>query len=373
MDIAARLLGSMEPTNAGTWDRIPAYADEVRQTVEDPFAALVIAFALGLLLYWLDPAYAAPEYQRYLPSEYLGRRLKEHGADPRVALSVYMHALNELMSDSLNERIILMGSMYRIGFDTVFATFVIGSLMAVGSALALGGVSVASDLQSLVVNGGWTVVATLVTGILAWRTRPEPDRPADAKETARQDFGASADVGRSALMVSAALLGILLFGNLSSDVLSSVSLILAYAVVLGFWVILRLRGPQWRDWLRTIRKRGTRSFAPTEQFELWQVVSIDGSLVVAVSLLLAAIGGGMDPIQVAVPNVLLLMAFILAYLRKYERQLHAVYWNQHTWIDLNLEQLLKLAESLAALGEATSSTGTKRSDSDEKETAPRPM
>jgi hypothetical protein len=246
-----------------------------------------------------------------------------------------MHAMNELMSDSLNDRVILMGAMYRIGFDTVFATFVIGSMMVLCSALVFGPGSAAIEFSQFGTAGGWLLATIAATALFVWRTRPE------------DGHSWSGAFLRSLLLLGIAITGIVLFDNVASYPWASGFLTASYAAVLAIWTVLRLRGPQWRQWLHTIRARGPRTFTPGSAFELWEQALIDGSLVVSVSLLLTVVAGQLSYIQLAVPNVLLLTALVLAYLRKYERQLHAVYWNQRTWIDLNIDELVSHGEVLA--------------------------
>src|SRR5437764_1381675 len=70
IDVALRVLGSVKGI------AVAPFVD-TRKLIETPLHAATIAFGLGLLLYFVDPGYGAPQYYGNIPSTHLRRKLSE--------------------------------------------------------------------------------------------------------------------------------------------------------------------------------------------------------------------------------------------------------------------------------------------------------
>lgn len=99
-------------------------------TVERPAVGVVVAFGTGIILYYLDLAYSAPQFFEYIPSSYLSERLgkERYSTD---ALSLFFLASDKLLPPEMRERALLYGALYRTGFQVVLFTLASAAVLPV--------------------------------------------------------------------------------------------------------------------------------------------------------------------------------------------------------------------------------------------------
>jgi predicted permease len=80
------------------------------------FALVGLVLALGLVLYFLDLPYKSAVYSSHQPTELLAAWYKK---PEREVVSLYFHLLDTELPSLIRSRALYMGSIFRIGFETV--------------------------------------------------------------------------------------------------------------------------------------------------------------------------------------------------------------------------------------------------------------
>jgi hypothetical protein len=154
------------------------------QFIEDPLRGLAAAFAVGFVLYFLDPGYSTGAYRKNLPSDKVQEVAADYGYSDVDRRDVYFLLFNEHMPADLRERSLLYGAFFRIGFLGIILTHIASSALVVGILFYS---TSQSELASLSDMSGPTAVAvgwgSVTAGIGAvwvgrrWRTRRPEHHP----------------------------------------------------------------------------------------------------------------------------------------------------------------------------------------------------
>lgn len=307
----------------------PPWSQALTGFLEDPFTGIASAFAIGLVLYWLDPGYGAPQYYAHIPSSHLRDLMLERGVQGDH-LSLYFQAMHSLMPDGLREQGLLYGAFYRIGFQATTYAILVGAALPLGIAMTIGPPGRSQRWPP------WIVVASiiLIACLVAW-----PFLRCLFK-------GRGVSIGLVlTLYVFGSTMGTLsTWGNYAGGWFDSrvdrESLLAAYAGVLFLaWLALRLVGPlrpYWRYF------RGGMRGKPDNPHTEVQIGAINSSPAIFAVAGLAATGASLAPIQVIGITSILGVGLGLAILRKHERQLTGIYKNQNQWLTANLDKVLTL-------------------------------
>lgn len=308
--------------------------------VEDPIRGLVLAFAFGICLYFTEPGYNAPQFFYRIPSSHFHSLLsKRVPSDPdlvKKALSLYFRALDELVPDSLQERALLYGAFYRIGFQTIFFTLAVASSLPL-AIVALGGVDPPAEWSSPGL-GTWLVVAIPVVvgsaGLVAARL------PARHPQARRLGWRFTLGLG---LLATGTTLGWISYT--SPD--TAEGLVNPEAVVsaltglqLGIWALLRLRGPI-KPFVRSLWV--PQSHRPDRPHSDAQIAFLDLSAFAPAAAGLLVLRPSIEFLQVVGVCLLGAIALLLSSAKKHERRLAGIYSNQNAWLDANVERVVALA------------------------------
>lgn len=310
--------------------------------LEDPFRGLAVAFALGYVLYFLDPGYQAGSYRRDLPSDHLSKVLEECGYPRADRRDVYFLLLNEHMPADLRERSLLYGAFFRIGFLSIMLTQLTSVLIVIGllyvTTAAATEASLAAIFSPTAMGLTWSSIGVLLGG--GWvfrRKRTKRDRRVRSE-------GAFLDSGNGIalliILVGAATLAIGMthpeLGLSDGRLVVTVGL----AVATSLWLGARLAGPLW-EWAKAM-VRGDPYYKPREDFSSDTELLLDYCLTVLVLASLTLMSNALGTVQLMLAAGLPLVALSLAFVRKHERQQHGIYRNQNAWIEEHLNLAVTL-------------------------------
>lgn len=328
VDLGARLIASMtvvRPSASGLVDAAQAFVD----LVEDPFRGIVVAFGLGLILYFVNPAYATPQYWKDIPSEHVKQKADKDGLQNVDATGLYFLALNELMPTALRDRVLLYGQMYRIGFETVFYALLTVVATAVSALVIVGSSRSAFSLN----QSAWIFLVLLVIELALFAFRLEVLRKEDLVRQAKS-------IAKWTFAVPVSLIVLLAFGGwvgltVWPDKTGTVVIVLSATAAGAIWTLLRLKGRDWWPYIIFPIGRGTRPYRTTDAHSPFELLVLDAAFVTPWLFLMAGSSSALSVVHVGAPVALTMVALFLSHLRKYERQNHGVYRNQRLWIDLN--------------------------------------
>lgn len=320
VDFGARLTASATATRASS-EGFVRTAQSFVDFVEDPFRGIVLAFGMGLVLYFVNPAYATPQYWKGIPSEVVVEKVKEADFQGVSGTDLYFLALNELMPVALRDRALLYGQMYRIGFEMVFYALLTAVATATSALVVVGG-SV-SDFR--VTTGGWMLLAVLIleAGVFMFRMNR-----------------ASPHLSKWSYQIPVSLLALIPVGGWFAmsrlpETTGTLILVSSSVGAAAVWTLLRLKGGAWPSYVTSPTRRGTSPFRTADPHSAFEILVLDIAFVVPWLLLMAGSGEALTLLHLGSPILLTAAALLLSHLRKYERQNHGVYRNQKLWIELN--------------------------------------
>ncbi len=341
LDVAARIIALHPSAPFNVAQGLPKF-------LEDPLRGLAAAFGIGLVLYFFDPGYGAPQFYKGIPSTHLKKLLQGRGMTAD-ALSLYFRAMDELMPETFRERAYLYGALYRIGFQLVLYTLLVASLLPTTILLLfrrLPPLTYGRPAPILWLSWG-AVIVTVIGPFIRQVITPKPKFP-----------------GRGVLLAASIMAGlsIVAWVNLPLSFIPRVPPVgLATTVTLlavGAWLIVRLVGPLGM-WFKHIRNElgGAKPDKPHSPIEIF---AFDSSVAVAGLVGLVVLWPVLAAAQVAAISALLCVGLTLSYFRKYERQLSGIYRNQCRWLDAKLDSVLQLLPSEEKPPEPDSPPPTRR-------------
>lgn len=330
--------------------------------VDDVGIAVFSAFGSGVVLYFIDVAYATPQFWRGIPSQYFEERAIENGIPERLArekaLGIFLAEI-EQRAPSLHQRSLLFGALYRIGFQLVFFSLAAGVALPV---LLLSTESLAAPKTlgtTDPIKIAWVLVGGSVLLVVALLRTFKPilrdERFSSGQKILRSPLliREIAPKGVRAVVLTCSACGVLgwlagwsmIIGGrhvagvaIPNEPTLGRWLITGTTVVALFlWAFVRLVGP-FGTWWSYIRTPGARK--PDRPHSGSQVDSLDASAAIGPVVALFLVADSLTVGQVSVVSVLIAIALWLAHLGKYERQLSGIYRNQRDWLDRNLSQLL---------------------------------
>jgi len=314
--------------------------------LENPLRGLAAAFGIGLVLYFLDPGYGAPQFYKDIPSTHLKKLLESRGVEAH-ALSLYFRAMDELMASPFRERSLLYGALYRIGFQVVLYTLLVASLLPTTILLLfrrLPPLTYGRPAPILWLSWG-AVLVTVLCPFIRQRIAAEPKFP-------RKGVSLTASSMAALIIVAWVNLPLSFVPTVPPIWLATTVTFLAVAV----WLILRLVGPL-SMWLNYVRLGGAKPDTPHPPIEIF---AYDSSVAVAGLVGLVVLWPVLAPAQVVATSALLCVGLTLSYFRKYERQLSGIYHNQNEWLDAKLDSVLQLLPSEKKPPEPDSAHQTQR-------------
>jgi hypothetical protein len=330
--------------------------------VDDVGIAIFLAFGSGVVLYFIDIAYATPQFWRGIPSQYFQEQAIKSGIPEKLAteksLGIFLTEI-EQRAPRLHQRSLLFGALYRIGFQLIFFSMV----AAVGLPVLLLSTDSLMNAETLgtadPVKLAWILLSTSVLLVVALLRTFKPflrdsDTPR-GKKILRSPLLVSeiAPEGVRPVVIACSTVGVLgwligwsmvvgdrhVFGLAIPDEPSEGRWLIAgtSALAIVIWAFVRLVGPlsAWWSYLRT---PGARK--PDRPHSGSQVDSLDASIAIGPVVALFLVGDSLAIGQIATISGLLAGALWLAHLRKYERQLSGIYRNQRDWLDRNLPAVL---------------------------------
>ena len=115
LDIWAKIIAAT-PGLSTSIARLPNF-------LERPIVGIAAGFALGILLYFVDLAYGAPQYYDGIPAS----KLKEMLGREREGshLSLFFHVQDKMMPEALVERAALYGALYRLMFQLILFLYLL--------------------------------------------------------------------------------------------------------------------------------------------------------------------------------------------------------------------------------------------------------
>lgn len=304
---------------------------KVLRTMEDPLTGLALAFALGLCLYFIDFPYAAPQFFEDIPSTHLRSKLIADGLSGRDSLSLFFRASDGKMPEQMRERALLYGAIYRVGLHLV-----VFSLGAAGMIPAL--VLAAGEPSYAGVHGGIDILALLGSAAAVPIVLPFARWGLRKKRPPGPERVPLLFLGLPTLFVC------LLWLNYAHDYWSEWAdhprwFLFAHGVLVSAWLFFRIMGPP--D-VRIAHWRGESKTHPDSPFRPITYAALDGLLAVGALTGLVLVSGELDTAQLTASAALLVAGLLLAFNRKYERQLRGIYRNQNYWIDAEFDNIKTL-------------------------------
>ncbi len=328
IDVSLRILGA----NA-IWGYEVADALTV---IEDPFIGIVLSFAIGLLLYWIDIPYATAFYFQDIPSTHLAKRLTEDERGRVHEVSLFFRVSDELMPQELHERALFYGAFYRIGYQTVLFTMLAAVLLPPTLLQKL------TNVQYKTVDWSRPEVWAVVSGtgffatlsVVRWLFR---GRKADLKPL----------IGLGALsFVTVALWLDRVAWQRLPEKLGRPAVLIASISLLFSWVVVRTLGPlgdRWKSWRGNLKREEAGSpIRPERPYRSSTSVFLDVFMASTGAVGLIVISDALSPAQMLGIATLSWSALALSFNRKYERQHSAIYTNQNAWIDSNMHAIRAL-------------------------------
>lgn len=300
--------------------------------IERPLVAITVAFAVGLVLYFVDLAYTTPAFWKNIPSSHLSIRLAE--ADVATDhLSLFFRASDELMPEAMRERALLYGALYRAGFQAMLFSITAAVVLPVAVLLEMpvGDLSPGFHLH----RADWWVTGGLVLAFVAL---------APMRAVLRRQRRDLPETGPVVFLFLALAPLLAMWLDLRWRFLPFVphhrpQLVWLTTITLGVWWFLRVGG---RPGSRLRYWRGD-SGRPDDPYSASTNWTLD-----ALAATAAVVGSGMLVPHMSVGQVLAingsaLVGLLLSVLGKHERQLQGIYRNQNNWIDAHVADICKLA------------------------------
>jgi hypothetical protein len=329
LDLAARIVALHPAAPFNVAQALPKF-------LEGPLRGLAAAFGIGFVLYFLDPGYGAPQFYQGIPSTHLKGLLERRGIKAD-AVSLYFRAMDELLPETLRERALLYGALYRIGFQLVLYTILVAGLLPTTILLLfrrLPPLTYGRPTPVLWVSWAAVTVAIMI---------PFCKRAISGKSISP----GPGILAAAAINVSASILA---WVNLPFSFIPRVPPVALVTTVtlavFGAWMVVRLVGPL-NIWLRHLE--GRLDAKPDRPHSPIQIAALDGSIAATSLTGLVVLWPILAPAQVAATSALLCTGLTLSYLRKHERQLSGIYRNQRQWLDARLESVLDLLPTEAKL------------------------
>lgn len=306
-------------------------ADRWLRLLEEPATAIVLALGVGLFLYFVDPGYGAPQYYVSIPSVELEKLVKDAGYKlPGSATSFYFVVADSIMPADLKERALLYGAFYRVAFQAILYTLLLGA--SIGPTVSL--LVASTHNHSFTPRSGSLAAAVIVAVALA-----VPFIRELLKERKRQRWPKRRFVLLSAI---AALIPSVLWVNLGTEflrpALHSEALAASFTgLVAAIWSLLRLSGPIRNRWAHLHDPSVPK---PDKPHKATEIAVLDAMLVVPGFIALLAVDDQVTAGGVALVAALNIAGLVLSFLRKHERQLFGIYKNQTMWMELHLQEIV---------------------------------
>lgn len=302
--------------------------------LEDPLRAFVLAFAVGLLAYFIDPGYAMPEFWERMPSIEVRKILIEH--DPRFQgyadnrfVGFYMLIFSDLLPDELRDRALLFGALFRVGVHAI-----LGSLL---TAVALPVVLLAIDSSDGKVTISLTLeylpvplIALLVTLIMVMRRAMIEEQGSKKRPVMLTLVLIASGVGPWVFLAFVDRPHVLWW-----------IAALGAAFTVGLWLAARFGGRigPYAKYLVSAQPYGR----PREGYARHWVFALDGTLALGTYAGVYALGPSITMGQQVGIVGLVIFGLLFSFFRKHERQQHGIYRNQVGWVRRNIDDVLEAA------------------------------
>ncbi len=304
----------------------------VASFVEDPLRGLVLAFGVGVILYFIEPGNSAPQYYQGIPSQHLWTRMRKEGVTGSN-VSMFFAASDDFMPEALRSRALLYGAFYRIGFQVVvFTLLAAGVLPFLIVTLSRHDGSGPWHLAGGTRLGFWLVGVSVAVATIVVATN-----------TGRKTNRAIGKLWVGAITM--VLLNSAAWANFAGQVTEEWTQwpnsywLLAGVTTLtsAAWFLLRLRGPL-RPFFRHLRKGGGRK--PDRPHTAGQIALLDCAMSSHGFAGLLALDGKVSPAQFGAVVGMLTISLIVSLVKKYETRLAGIYKNQNEWIDRNFDRIV---------------------------------
>lgn len=331
LDVALRIIGSAQGVPSAPFTA-------ARVGIEQPFTAFTIAFALGLLLYFVDLGYGAPQYYASIPSTHLEKELRKRNCKDADWVSLYLVVGDSMLPPQLQDRALFYGAVYRIGFQVIFFAFLtVAAVPVVILHLRSNTASLDITFRTETAAAAAVVVFTALLprlGRCVWIKQQKQRRPSEEKTLAKKVRFVMGVVTLLSLPTAAWLYA----GFAEEETWAQPVIEITTAVAIVGWGILRLGGPLKARWEYM---RGARRTKPDVPHRPSEVALLD--LVVAVPSIvgMVTLGPSLRLGSIWALALLTATALLLAFFRKHERQQWGIYRNQSLWIDANIDDIIE--------------------------------
>lgn len=317
---------------------------EFGEFLEDPLRAFVLAFGVGLLAYFVDPGYAMPEFWEGIPSAKLREVLVEQDGrfediPQQRFVGLYFLLFDGDLPEGVRERALLYGALFRVAVHAILGALLTALLLPVlmlHLAAAEGHEAVGPTSQHVWVP----LFAALATLLMASRRC--------LVELDTEGYGGmraalkGMDKGAATVAFLIAMGGVLpwsivgFYGHQGRVGLVSVGIGVSFSAVV--WLTARLGGRVGE--YCTFIVSGNRYNREKKGYARSWSFGFDSCL--ALSVYVGLFMAGPEVItngqQVGVV-ALTMFGLVLSFLRKHERQQHAIYKNQVDWMRRNIDRV----------------------------------